>query len=274
VQKGNKTQNMNNLMGQMDSQTISTGQAAKLCEVTRDTVLKWVKRGRLEAVRTAGGHFRINKESLRPYLISDVVKPGENSALPEISPAISYCWEYYAGDGAVKDGCRNCLVFQTRAEKCYLMAGLGKDAGHEGMHCKSTCMECEFYQYINEAVLKVLVVTENEAIQKELTAHIHDSFQLNFSTCGYDTAFSIQDFCPDIIVVDEALVNPASEDLCKHLIDDPRIHGAQIILAIRSDSRHSDLQEGICATIRKPFSAPELELCIQKLRSNLMGMTN
>ncbi len=42
------------------SNLLTTGQAAKLCEVTPDTVLKWIRKGRLRGGRTAGGHFRIN----------------------------------------------------------------------------------------------------------------------------------------------------------------------------------------------------------------------
>jgi excisionase family DNA binding protein len=33
---------------------LSTGRAAELCSVTPDTILKWIKRGRLSGVRTAG----------------------------------------------------------------------------------------------------------------------------------------------------------------------------------------------------------------------------
>ena len=48
----------------MDGEYFSTGQAAKLCAVTPDTVLKWIKRGRLRARRTPGGHYRISREDL------------------------------------------------------------------------------------------------------------------------------------------------------------------------------------------------------------------
>ena len=42
----------------------TTGQAARLCSVTPDTVLKWIKAGRIEAQRTAGGHYRISPQEL------------------------------------------------------------------------------------------------------------------------------------------------------------------------------------------------------------------
>ena len=45
------------------SNLLTTGQAAKLCSVTPDTILKWLKRGRLNGVRTAGGHYRIERRA-------------------------------------------------------------------------------------------------------------------------------------------------------------------------------------------------------------------
>ena len=47
---------------------LTTGQAAKLCAVTPDTVLKWIKKGRLEATRTAGGHYRVALPDLEPFM--------------------------------------------------------------------------------------------------------------------------------------------------------------------------------------------------------------
>ena len=47
---------------------LTTGQAARLCSVTPDTVLKWIKKGRLRGVRTAGGHYRIERRLLDPLI--------------------------------------------------------------------------------------------------------------------------------------------------------------------------------------------------------------
>ena len=38
---------------------LTTGQAAKKLSVTPDTVLKWIKSGKLDAMKTPGGHNRI-----------------------------------------------------------------------------------------------------------------------------------------------------------------------------------------------------------------------
>ncbi|MFA4974321.1 MAG: response regulator [bacterium] len=46
---------------------LTTFEAAKLCRVSYNTIKNWIKRGLLNAYRTAGGHLRINGEDLRAF---------------------------------------------------------------------------------------------------------------------------------------------------------------------------------------------------------------
>ena len=60
---------------------LSTGKAAKALSVTPDTVLKWIKSGKLDARRTAGGHYRIHPGEIeRPQIesfptVGSTIKP-------------------------------------------------------------------------------------------------------------------------------------------------------------------------------------------------------
>jgi excisionase family DNA binding protein len=40
-------------------QTLTTGQAARYCCVSQATIINWIKKGKLEAYATPGGHYRI-----------------------------------------------------------------------------------------------------------------------------------------------------------------------------------------------------------------------
>ena len=53
---------------------ISTGKAAKMLSVTPDAVLKWIKKGKIPARRTPGGHYRIPLDAV--YRLAN----GENKA--------------------------------------------------------------------------------------------------------------------------------------------------------------------------------------------------
>jgi excisionase family DNA binding protein len=50
---------------------LSTGNAARLLSVTPDTVLKWIKSGRLPAIRTAGGPYRIARRDIAALMGDD-----------------------------------------------------------------------------------------------------------------------------------------------------------------------------------------------------------
>ena len=43
---------------------LTTFQAADILSVTPDSILKWIKSGKLKARRTPGGHYRIPRENV------------------------------------------------------------------------------------------------------------------------------------------------------------------------------------------------------------------
>ncbi len=43
----------------MENQSLTTGQAARYCCVSQATILNWIKKGKLAAYATPGGHYRI-----------------------------------------------------------------------------------------------------------------------------------------------------------------------------------------------------------------------
>jgi len=47
---------------------ISTGDAARACGVSTQTIVNWIRQGRLRAATTGGGRFRVHAESLVEFL--------------------------------------------------------------------------------------------------------------------------------------------------------------------------------------------------------------
>lgn len=43
---------------------VTTGEAGRACGVTAGAVKKWIRQGKLRAIRTPGGHFRIPIEEM------------------------------------------------------------------------------------------------------------------------------------------------------------------------------------------------------------------
>lgn len=44
-----------------------TGEVAKLCGVTKVTVIRWIERGNLMAFRLPGGQYRIRREDILSF---------------------------------------------------------------------------------------------------------------------------------------------------------------------------------------------------------------
>jgi len=51
------------------SKLLTTGEVARYCDVSTNAVKKWIRNGRLKAFRTPGGHFRVESEDFREFLI-------------------------------------------------------------------------------------------------------------------------------------------------------------------------------------------------------------
>jgi excisionase family DNA binding protein len=116
---------------------ISTGKAAKLWAVSRDTILKWIKSGKLSAEKTVGGHHRIRMDAFDTY--PTPCSPGE------VSDA-DYCWNFHAKDGVIPSGCLECVAFKAKAQNCYLLVKYTKKGGYSGIFCKQSCDKCGYYR--------------------------------------------------------------------------------------------------------------------------------
>lgn len=50
-----------------DKTVLTTFEAARVCNVSYNTIKNWIKKGLLDAYRTAGGHLRIRREELERF---------------------------------------------------------------------------------------------------------------------------------------------------------------------------------------------------------------
>jgi excisionase family DNA binding protein len=238
-----------------EDRLLSTGRAARLLSVTPDTVLKWIKSGRLPALRTVGGHYRVDPDDLDRLVESS---PGARS---DASNGFFYCWEYYAHDGVTGDDCLDCLVYRAKARRCYEMSDLPPEAGFSGTHCTTSCECCAYYQDVMLQSITVLVVTKSADLRRRLAAGASESrLVLQFAGGEYECSAELDNFTPEYVVIDGTLPDQTRASLCSHLANDPRISGVQILLAIqneRSSAVHSN--EYVDGALPRIFSLADLE---------------
>ena len=233
---------------------MTTGQAAKLCAVTPDTVLKWIKKGKLAASRTAGGHFRVALPDLRPFLAEfgqkgtgvgqwvqthqpDLTNHGKREPDGEIP-----CWEFLSKDGETRDSCRHCVVYRVQATRCFLMAGLESDVGHSKQFCEGSCEDCAYFQRLQGGSAPVLFVTADRELEDQIECFEEGSVILRFARNGYEASSLIQDFRPEVLIIDMEGVPGQGLDLLDSIAADPRLPHVRVILVAPAGQMERMLQ--------------------------------
>jgi len=233
---------------------LTTGQAARLCSLKPDTILKWIKRGKLPATRTPGGHHRIAYRDIAA--LAGASAPGLESALRPLR-----CWEYLSDRGVIREACKGCVVYRVRAAWCFELLALAGSPGHARQFCQTCCEECAYYQRVLGVTAKVLVISGDE----ELIAGLREGDGSRLTLCvarnAYEASGLIPTFRPGFVIVDEALTG--WRELADCLARDSRAPGLKIVLAASGAYKRSEPQKGIAAVLTKPFGDGEITAVIQ-----------
>src|SRR4030042_6605313 len=128
----------------MPKKYFTTGEVAELYDVTRDAVLKWVKNGRISAVITPGGHCRIPMSGIP----SDQIMRGEAKREKPKIEEYRYCWNFNWTCDEKSTQCHECIIYKSRAKRCFEISHLLKDKGFLGIYCHHSCEECEYYKMV------------------------------------------------------------------------------------------------------------------------------
>jgi excisionase family DNA binding protein len=243
---------------------LTTGQAAKLCSVTPDTVLKWIKQGLIPAHRTAGGHYRIRRQDIRQL---EVHPRPANQESPERRRSFQYCWEYNASEESPLPACKECVVFRTRAYRCYEVIKLDSEIGHSRKFCTVSCEECDYFQRVHLQDTNVLVISDNQVMAASLNREGEGAaLNLQVADCEYTCSTMVEGFRPDYAIIDCSLGLERSRDFVKHLKEDPRIPYLRVILAAQKEEFPQDCDREVFARIESPFDLKDIVECIRGVR--------
>ncbi len=248
---------------------MTTGEVARLCGVTPDAVLKWIKAGKLPATRTPGGHYRVSRDACSALGLGETTpeEPLVRSVAGQEVPEKARCWEFFGDEGNPKDLCLSCLVYQSGAQHCYKLAELGEQTGHQRNFCgKDDCEPCSFYRACHGMSTEVLVVTRDEALTRRLEKD-NDStrISLRFARSGYEAAITIAAFHPTLVVLDSDLAEVRDGQLPESIMNDERMPGVTVIVACRRGHEVTVDRESVPA-IEAPFTGRRIEELAAALR--------
>lgn len=116
----------------------STGQAARYCFVTGDTILNWINQGSLSAQKTPGGQYRILPGALYTFMREHDMSTALLEAELDVMPL---CWEFNCRRHSAL-GCQGCLVHRSGAARCFELRDLLPDSPAR----PASCDECDYYR--------------------------------------------------------------------------------------------------------------------------------
>jgi tRNA 2-thiouridine synthesizing protein E len=255
------------LMKREERTWLTTGQAAELCAVTPSTVLNWIRKGRLEAVRTAGGHYRIRQTVLEP-LLTDRPSSSWTSREPGAARAEPLrCWDYLSNGGVVRAECKSCIVYALRASWCFRIGMLDPEASPARLVCPVSCDDCSYFQRVMGLPTHVLVVSSDDELIRSLIGQDSEEMELRFARNAYEASTLAQVFSPSFVVLDREGSPFGNGGLLESLSNDSRLPGLKIIVAVSGGSAQSlGSEEGWASVVRvieKPFGPDEIEAVIE-----------
>jgi excisionase family DNA binding protein len=195
--------------------------------VKPDTVLKWIRRGRLPAVKTPGGHHRIDAAVIDRLAAGAACQPPAPALLAET------CWEFFSREGRLREECKRCVVYRVRARYCFEVLRLGADLGHQRLFCSSTCDVCPYYRAVHGQPLAVLVITPDSGAASLLQTLAREGLEFHFAANAYEASARIAEAPPVAVVLDSAIVDGEAASLRVALQSDPRIPWVEVRLAGR-----------------------------------------
>ena len=134
-------------MKKLSKDVLTTGEVAKICNVSLRTVIKWFDKGYLKGYIIPGTKDRrIPRSELVDFMKANKmpIRPLEQVNKGEL---MEYCWEYFERinpDFKAED-CENCIIFDSHTLGCYTLVGRLKT---RGTSCSAICEECEYYHNV------------------------------------------------------------------------------------------------------------------------------
>jgi len=241
---------------------LTTTQVARILSVSPDTVLKWVKAGKIQSFRTLGGHFRIPMEALETLSGDKTMAKIPEAELQRIS-TYQYCWEYLSQGGEIKPECHECITYRSRSRRCYELRDLPEGLGCLRLYCKSDCNDCDYYKMVSEQGFNVLVLSDSSKIIRDYDEMDGNGLHIRFVSSEYECAMIIEKFRPDFIVVDCTFGRKRTETVCRSLFNDSRIPVVRLILSSKVKKLSEYCDKEVFGWIKKPFTVQQLRDCIE-----------
>lgn len=134
-------------MKKLTKDVFTTGEVAKICNVSLRTVIKWFDKGIISGYIIPGTKDRrIPRNDLMEFMKSHNIP---FSFLEQITKGelLEYCWDFFARTQPERENsnCEKCLVYNSHTLQCYVLVSRLKQ---RGTSCAQVCDECDYYHNV------------------------------------------------------------------------------------------------------------------------------
>lgn len=155
---------------------LTTTELARICGVSRFSIINWINQGKIRAFRTVGRQYRIPaSEAISFFETFHNVKNAVTTG------SLGHCWEYLQKTNRDKE-CRDCLIYERQIDYCFVVV---RQFGEEVIRCKGDCLNCGYFNEIFNKSKKIEKPSEGKI---DITKEKKD-FLYHF---GYNVGYSVQ----------------------------------------------------------------------------------
>ena len=151
--------------------SLTTTELAKLCGVSRFTIINWINRGKMRTMKTAGGHFRIPVSEAISFYETFYKEKGDVK-----TESLCHCWEYPQKTNCNKE-CKNCLLYKSRINYCFVVV---REFGKEVIRCEGDCLNCDYFEEFFTSYRKNEQLNETHDAESGKRTKDKKSFLYNF----------------------------------------------------------------------------------------------
>jgi excisionase family DNA binding protein len=133
---------------------VTTSEFAKVCNLSRFTVINWVNQRKIRSVKTLGKHRRIPLSELLTFLESRSV---DLSTEKKTQGHDDYCWEC-ALKQKNADKCKTCALYGSQFHYCAVLA---TSLGKEKIQCAGDCLSCHYWNEFSSSGEEADLIAKN-----------------------------------------------------------------------------------------------------------------
>ena len=160
----------------LEKDYLTTTELAKLCGVSRFTILNWIKGGEIDTIRTVGGRYRIPTPEAISLLETLDRRTSHRNKRVLTADALGHCWEYPKKTNCDNE-CGDCLIHGKKLDYCFVVV---RQFGKDVIRCKGDCLECEYFGEFFGFYRRLSQLQESHIENSEEPTEVKQGFLYNF----------------------------------------------------------------------------------------------